>query len=153
MGQNAGDIIVAPGDPNRQVFTASGTWTKPAGMRGALIEVIGGGGGSGGVAFSAAGQTESGGGGGGGYSAKLFLDSELGATEAVVVGAGGAAGASGNNAGVPAGPVRATASRQPAVREGKGRPQGPRPQPKGVSAVSARWATQTRRARQATEAG
>lgn len=63
-------------------FTASGTWTKPAGLSpNALVIVkLWGGGGAGG---------EYGGGGGGGYNEVTFRASELGATQAVTVGAGG----------------------------------------------------------------
>lgn len=81
-----------------QIFTASGTWTKPAGCTAVLAEVIGGGGGSGGVAATIAGQISvSPGAGSGGYSRKLIT--APGATETVTIGAGGAAGAAGNNNG------------------------------------------------------
>jgi hypothetical protein len=47
ISASGGGIIVS-----RQVFTASGTWTKPAGLLYAEIEVIGGGGGGGGTSGS-----------------------------------------------------------------------------------------------------
>ena len=68
------------------VFTSSGTWTKPAGCNKAIVYVVGGGGGGG------ANSTNHGGGGGGGGSFK-FITSGLGSTETVTVGTGGA----GNN--------------------------------------------------------
>lgn len=73
-----------------QIFTASGTWTKPAGCRAVEVKLVGGGGSGG---NSTSGGT---GGGGGGYSEK-FITSGLGATETITVGAGGTAAANGNN--------------------------------------------------------
>ena len=69
-----------------QVFTASGTWTKPTGLGAdalALIEAWGGGGGS------LANNTYRGGGGGGAYVWRWMRLGELGASEPVQVGAGG----------------------------------------------------------------
>jgi len=102
VGYNAGDRAVAPGLPNVQVFTSSGTWTKPSGLRAAMVEVWGAGGGGGGTVGAGSGQSEGGGGGAGGYVRKLYQASELSATEAVTVGAGGtatsgAAGGAGGN--------------------------------------------------------
>src|SRR3954466_6239440 len=91
-----------------QVFTVSGTWTKPGGARAHLVEMIAGGGGgasgshlaSGGAGGGGAGGAGGGGAGvggsggsGGGWSVQLFSDADLAATEAVVVGTGGAGGA------------------------------------------------------------
>lgn len=82
-----------------QTFTASGTWNKPSGGTLAIIEAIGGGG-SGGQATGSAGG---GGGGGGAYHIVRIPLSDLGATETVTIGAGGAArttasdGAAGGN--------------------------------------------------------
>jgi len=85
-----------------QVFTANGTWTKPA-SAGAnsrvIIELWGGGGGGGGCASNAGGS----GGGGGAYKRVEVLASFLGATESVTVGALGAKGASGGNSGTAGG--------------------------------------------------
>lgn len=75
-------------------YTASGTWRKRAGAVRVEADYIGGGGGGGGGAQVASGSQCSGGGGGAGGFRKIlkFLASDLGATEAVVIGAGGTAG-------------------------------------------------------------
>ncbi len=81
-----------------QTFNAGGTWTKPASGTMALIEVWGAGGGG---ARRSAGNGS--GGGGGGYTFMWKKLSDLGATETVTIGAGGAVqntdNTNGNNGG------------------------------------------------------
>lgn len=81
-----------------QVFTTSGTWTKPSGAKSVNILCIGGGGGggSGRRATTASGTVIVGGGGGaagGGWTNRTVSASLLGTTETVTVGTGGAGGA------------------------------------------------------------
>ena len=79
-----------------QTFTSSGTWTKPAGLVKAVIEVVGGGGAGGGAAVN---TKAGGGGGGGGYAFAVVAAASLGATETVTIGAAGAAGTGDGGAG------------------------------------------------------
>lgn len=76
------------------VFTSSGNWTKPSGVRKVLVEVYGGGGGGGGTSFSMG----TGGGGAGGVAIKL-IDVTSVSSVSVTVGAGGAGGTPANQPG------------------------------------------------------
>lgn len=72
-----------------QVFTATGTWTRPSGTAAAEVIVLAGGDAGGGPATTAAGVTSAGSGGNSGSLAEEFITSGLGATESVTIGAGG----------------------------------------------------------------
>jgi hypothetical protein len=78
-----------------QVFTASGTWTKPAWAQTTQIAAVGSGGGGGGGRRGPSGTASSGGagGGGGGFAQMIFDASQLSATESINVSTGGAGGA------------------------------------------------------------
>lgn len=79
----------------RTYTPGSYSWKKELGLKEIIVELFGPGGGSGGAGATAASQAAAGGGGGGGaYCRKVYKASDLGATEALVVGAGGAAGTS-----------------------------------------------------------
>ena len=79
-----------------QVFTSSGTWTRPTGITKVIMEVQGAGG-----AGSAA-SSNYGGGSGGGY-AKKFLNVSSISTSTITVGAGAAATSAGAGAGANGG--------------------------------------------------
>tara|TARA_R110002020_G_scaffold33980_1_gene103129 strand:- start:2072 stop:3955 length:1884 start_codon:yes stop_codon:yes gene_type:complete len=70
-----------------QTFTSSGTWTKASGTTYAFVDGWGGGGSGSRVSSSVGGA----GGGGATYSWALLAVSDLGSTETVTIGAGGAA--------------------------------------------------------------
>jgi len=120
--QRTSQAIAALGSAvkNYQVFTASGTWTKPSGLSAdALVYIeMWGGGGSG--AARVRGSGNSGyvsGGGGGGYVSAILPASLFGATVAVVVGAGGASVTASTNTG-PFGNTGGTSSFGPYVSLG-----------------------------------
>lgn len=87
-----------------QVFTASGTYTKPAGLKRVKVTVVGGSGGGGSGQSDSAGNFSSGGSGGGaGGAIKLIATASVGSTETVTVGGGGSGGAGGLQANGTAG--------------------------------------------------
>lgn len=82
-----------------QVFTSSGTYTKPSGLVRAEVWVVGGGGGGG--AFSTGNSRGAPGGGAGGLAYELIAAASIGGTETVTIGAAGAGNsdAAGSNGG------------------------------------------------------
>jgi len=77
-----------------QVFTVSGTWTKPTDCQTVRVTVIGGGGGGGGCYSNNGYSMKCGGGGGGGYATKIIDVSGI-SSVSVTVGSAGTGG-SGN---------------------------------------------------------
>ena len=81
------------------IFTSSGTFTKASypGLRAIKVKVQAGGGGGAGCPATGAGTVAAGSGGGqGGYAESFLLVDALSSSETVTVGAGGAAGTTGN---------------------------------------------------------
>lgn len=88
-------------------YTTSSTWVKPPGLSRLYVRGVGGGASAGGTAATGGGQyATSSGGGAGGYFEKVFLESELGLSETVDIGSGGAATAAGANNGNDGGVTR-----------------------------------------------
>jgi hypothetical protein len=81
---------------NVQTFSTPGafTYTPSFGMSYCIVEVLAGGGGGGGCIAAATSWSVGGGGGGGGYAKQIFTTSQIGASQALVIGAGGKAGMS-----------------------------------------------------------
>lgn len=102
----ATDVTLSPSSlaavlaANVQTFTTNGTWTKPAQGRIACIQMWGAGG------SGARRSSGNGAGGGSGFYMEIWkLLSELGATETVAIGAGGAAQLTDNTDGLQGGPT------------------------------------------------
>lgn len=100
LSDDAFHIIQVGAAPLLQIFTSSGSYSKPDGLKFIEVIVIGGGGGGGGVSgdnvsyYAAAGS-----GGGGGASIKRIFASALSISETITIGAGGSGGAAGANNG------------------------------------------------------
>ena len=82
-------------DPQINLFTAGGTWTKPAGAQTVFAAALPGGGGAGSGASGTSGTVLCGGGGGaaGLLAQRQFIAADLPSTVTVTVGAGGTGGA------------------------------------------------------------
>lgn len=85
--------VVAGFVPTIEVFSTSGTWTKPAGCTLVYVEAVAGGGGG----SNYTSGTDGAGGAGGEYVDYIFNADDLGDSEVVTTGAGGAGGASGSD--------------------------------------------------------
>ena len=88
IGATSGTVEV-----DEQVFTSSGTWTKPEGAIMTYIFCIGGGGGGGAGGRGSTYASGGGGGSGGGTDLQMFISAALESTMSVTVGAGGSGGA------------------------------------------------------------
>lgn len=85
--------------PVVQIFTSSGTYTPNSKLALAVVEIVGGGGSGGGVPVTSGQTAAASGGGGAGYCKSYFTPTQIGASAAVTIGAGGAASGAGNNPG------------------------------------------------------
>jgi len=90
--------VMLTAHPTVQVFTASGTWTRPTGCRRIRVRIVGGGGGGAGATAASGQCCVASGGGSGAYSEGVF-DVTSTSSASVTIGAGGAAGAAANGTG------------------------------------------------------
>jgi hypothetical protein len=105
QGGNAGKALVTSGSAaswgvvasgaSVQTFTANGTYTPTAGKTTFLVFATGGGGGGG----RTTGTLQAAGAGGGGTAFRLYSTTEMGATAAITIGAGGTGATVSNTAG------------------------------------------------------
>lgn len=101
---NAADLTVTQvqamltAEPTVQVFTASGTWTRPAGCRRVRVRAIGGGGGGAGATAASSASCCGGGGAAGAFGEGIY-DVTATASVTVTIGTAGAAGAAANGTG------------------------------------------------------
>lgn len=98
----SGSITVSPFGFSRvvtQVFTSNGTYTPTSGMVYVILECQGSGGGGGGVTGALGTMVSGGGGGSGAYGRSIQTAAQIGASQTVTIGAAGAGGTAGNNAG------------------------------------------------------
>lgn len=89
--------------PTKQIFTSSGTWTKPNGCSFIKVTCVGGGGGGAGSANASASQVAYGTSGGAGSVSISWIDATALTSETVTIGALGAKGAAGANNGTAGG--------------------------------------------------
>lgn len=80
---------------NMKVFLGSGVYTPSPGMVSAIVECVGGGGGGGNVNANGTNVGGGGGGGSGGYSRSLLTAAQIGSSQTITIGQGGAAQAAG----------------------------------------------------------
>lgn len=85
--------------PTIQVFTASGTWTRPSGCTKIKATILGGGGGAGSVDMTGSLNTAATGGAGAGATCISYVDVTSLSSLTVTVGAAGTAGATGGSGG------------------------------------------------------
>lgn len=78
-----------------QVFTVSGTYTPSHGITSAVVECVGGGGGGGEIGENVIDTGGGGGGGSGGYSRSVLSSAQIGTSQPVAIGVGGATQANG----------------------------------------------------------
>jgi hypothetical protein len=102
LALNAGALAATTGI-DRQVFNASATWTKPPGFPSTALVLLEAWGGGGSGRRDSGGITNAAGGGGGGYAYRWLTLADLGPTETITIGAGGAARSGSNQNGAAGG--------------------------------------------------
>lgn len=99
---NASTAIALNGTPvldkiNIQTFSSTGTYTPTSGTQYAIFELVGGGGGGGSITSNNQGC---GGGGSGGYLKAMLTSAQIGASQVVTIGTGGASASNGSTTSV-----------------------------------------------------